>query len=112
MTINNFIHCQSCKDSVPDVGKFCPHCGAYFALKNSDIHNAELTDQAEYYIYQAAEELIETGGKITQNQVGRIIVTGAAATALLGLTVAGVATGAIAGVGVGAFRHIRKKMND
>lgn len=76
------------------------------------MNDADITDQAEYYIYQAAEELIETGGKITQNDIGRVIVTGAAATALVGLTVAGVAAGAVAGVGVGAFRHFRKRMND
>lgn len=111
MTENIYTQCPSCKESVPDIGKYCPHCAAYIGSK-TDINDAGFGDQAEYYIYQAAEEIIDSGGKITQNEVGRIVVTGAAASAVVGLTAVGIAAGIFAGVGLGAYRHIRSKILD
>lgn len=77
-----------------------------------DIDDASFGEQAEHYIYKAAEDIIDSGGKITQNEVGRMVVTGAAASAVVGLTAAGMAAGIFAGLGLGAFRHIRSKLLD
>lgn len=107
MTNSDFIQCHSCKETVPDAGKFCSHCGAYFAIENIHIDEADFNEQAEYYIHQAAEDIIATGGNVTQNNVGRMIITGAAAGALAGITIAQIAAGMIAGVGKGAYQHFR-----
>lgn len=112
MSENIYIQCLSCQESVPDIGKFCPHCAAYLASHNPNIDDAEFNEQAEFYIYQAAEDIIEQGGRITQNNIGRMVVTGAAASAIIGITAATITAGIVAGAGLGAFRHLRDKLSD
>ncbi len=102
MTDNIFIQCSACKESVPDCDKFCSNCGDFL---NGSIEEADFTDQAEHYINKAAEEMIDSGDMITGSDVGKLIITGAATTAIVGISFIGLAAGLAAGIGTGAYRH-------
>ncbi len=102
MADNIFIHCNACKESVPDCDKFCSNCGDFLS---GSIEDADFTDQAEHYINKAAEELIDDDNMITGSDVGALIITGAATTAIVGISFIGLTAGLAVGIGVGAYRH-------
>lgn len=102
MADNIFIQCNACKETIPDCDKFCPICGEFL---NGPIEDADFTDQAEHYINKAAEDLIDSSDAITGSDVGKLIISGAASTAIAGISFIGIAAGIAAGIGVGTYRH-------
>ena len=102
MTDNIFIQCSACRESVPDCDKFCINCGNFL---NGSVDEADFIDQAEHYINKAAEVIMDSDDRIIGSDVGKLIVTGAATTAIIGISFLGIAFGLAAGIGTGAYRH-------
>ncbi len=108
--------CNECDTGYPEGAKFCPECGA----KTPEQLAAEsLPNQAKHYVGEAADELwgatkdaYHTGKHIADVDSAKKIAGGAAIGALASVIApVGLATGAVIGAGIVAYRHVNKKKN-
>jgi hypothetical protein len=108
--------CNECDISYPEGAKFCPECGA----KTPEQLAAEsFPNQAKHYVGEAADELwgatkdaYHTGKHIADADSAKKIAGGAAIGAIASVIApVGLATGALIGAGIVAFRHVNKKKN-
>jgi len=91
MEVELYIQCMSCKESVPDTDKFCISCGAFL---EGNIHEANLLDQAQYYVKEAAGEFIEVGKDLKSKDMGEKIANGVTLGAMVGISLFSLATDA------------------
>jgi predicted nucleic acid-binding Zn-ribbon protein len=108
--------CNECDSTYPEGAKFCPECGA----KTPEQLAAEsFPNQAKHYVGEAADELwgatkdaYHTGKHIADVDSAKKIAGGAAIGAIASVIApVGLATGALIGAGVVAYRHVNKKKN-
>ncbi|MEO1044179.1 MAG: zinc ribbon domain-containing protein [Pseudomonadota bacterium] len=106
----DFEQCNACGATVEAGQKYCPECGAPLSAAADD----GFFEQSKHYFSEAAEELLGAGKDAVQavkSPNGKKIASGAAigGLAALALPVVGVATGALAGAGIVAYRQSQKK---
>ena len=106
--------CNECNAEYASGAKFCANCGA----KTPEQLAAEsIPNQARHYVGEAADELwgatkdaFHTGKHLadqdTVKKVGGGAAIGAAASIIAPI---GLATGALIGAGIVAYRHVNKK---
>jgi uncharacterized Zn finger protein (UPF0148 family) len=108
--------CNECANEVSEGMKFCPICGAKTPEK---LAEESFPNQAKHYVGEAAEELwgatkdaYHTGKHLADADSAKKVAGGAALGAVAAVVLpVGVATGAIIGAGVVAYRHMNKKKN-
>ena len=109
-------YCNECNAEYGEGVKFCPNCGA----KTPEQLAAEsFPNQAKHYVGEAADELwgatkdVYHKGKHLADADSAKKVAGGAAIGALAAVVApvGIATGALIGAGIVAYRHVNKKKN-
>ncbi|MEM1133337.1 MAG: hypothetical protein AAGH53_10395 [Pseudomonadota bacterium] len=105
----DFEQCTVCGATIEAGIKYCPQCSAPMSAAADD----GFLEQSKHYFSEAADELVGAG-KDAWNGVksanGKKIASGAAIGAVAGavLPVVGLATGAIAGAGIVAYRQAQK----
>ncbi len=109
-------YCNECNAEYGEGAKFCPNCGA----KTPEQLAAEsFPNQAKHYVGEAADELwgatkdaYHTGKHLADVDTAKKVAGGAAIGALAAVVApVGLATGAIIGAGIVAYRHVNKKKN-
>ncbi len=110
------LFCNDCNTSYQEGTKFCPECGA----KTPEQLAAEsFPNQAKHYVGEAADELwgatkdaYHKGKHIADADSAKKIAGGAAIGAVASVIAPiGIATGALIGAGIVAYRHVNKKKN-
>jgi hypothetical protein len=108
--------CNECDTGYGDGAKFCANCGA----KTPEQRAAEsIPNQARHYVGEAADELwgatkdaFQTGKHLADQDTVKKVAGGAAIGAAAGIIAPiGLATGALIGAGIVAYRHVNKKKN-
>ena len=112
--MTTMIDCPECNFSYSQGTKFCPECGA----KTAEQMAAEsFPEQAKHYVSEAAEEIFsaakdaawagkDLANKDTAKKMAGGATIGAAAALIAPI---GIATGAVIGAGIVAYRHLSKK---
>ncbi len=106
--------CNQCGAEISEGMKFCPKCGAKTPEK---LAEESFPNQAKHYVREAADELwgatkdaYHTGKHLADADSAKKVAGGAALGAAAALVApVGIATGAIIGAGIVAYRHISKK---
>jgi hypothetical protein len=106
--------CNECETEVIEGMKFCPKCGAKTPEK---LAEESFPSQAKHYVGEAADELwgatkdaFHTGKHLADADSAKKVVGGAAIGALASVVAPiGIATGAVLGAGIVAYRHMSKK---
>lgn len=109
--------CNECATEISDGMKFCPKCGAKTPEK---LAEESFPNQAKHYVGEAAEELwgatkdaYHTGKHLADADSAKKVAGGAALGAAAALVAPiGIATGAVIGAGIVAYRHMNKKKTD
>jgi zinc-ribbon domain len=109
--------CNECATEVSEGMKFCPKCGAKTPEK---LAEESFPSQAKHYVGEAAEELwgatkdaYQTGKHLADADSAKKVAGGAALGAAAALVAPiGIATGAVLGAGIVAYRHMNKKKKD
>ena len=108
--------CNECDAEYGEGAKFCPQCGA----KTPEQRAAEsIPNQAKHYVGEAADELwgatkdaFHTGKHLADQDTVKKVAGGAAIGAAAAVIAPiGLATGALIGAGIVAYRHVNKKKN-
>jgi uncharacterized membrane protein YvbJ len=98
--------CNECNAEYSEGMKFCPQCGA----KTPEQLAAEsFPNQAKHYVGEAADEL--WGATKDQDTVKKVAGGAAIGAAAAVIAPIGLATGALIGAGIVAYRHVNKKKN-
>ena len=108
--------CNECSAEISEGMKFCPKCGAKTPEKLSE---ESIANQAKHYVGEAADELwgatkdaYHTGKHLADQDTVKKVAGGAAIGAAASiLSPIGLATGAVIGAGIVAYRHVNKKKN-
>ncbi|WOE75984.1 zinc ribbon domain-containing protein [Alterisphingorhabdus coralli] len=105
----DFEQCTACGATVEAGIKYCTNCGAPMSAAADD----GFFEQSKHYFSEAADELLGAGKDAwegVKSANGKKIASGAAIGAVAGavLPVVGLATGAIAGAGIVAYRQAQK----
>lgn len=105
----DYEQCTSCGATVDAGVKYCPNCGAAMSAAADD----GFFEQSKHYFSEAADDLLEAGKdavEAVKSPKGKKIASGAAIGALasIALPIMGVATGALAGAGIVAYRQSQK----
>ncbi len=110
------LFCNECDFEYQDGTKFCPQCGS----KTPEQRAAEsIPNQAKHYVGEAADELwgatkdaFHTGKHLADQDTVKKVAGGAAIGAAAAVIAPiGLATGALIGAGIVAYRHVNKKKN-
>jgi hypothetical protein len=106
--------CNICSAEIVEGTKFCPQCGE----KTPEQRAAEsFPSQAKHYVGEAADELwgatkdaYHTGKHLADKDSAKKVAGGAAIGAVASIIApVGLATGALIGAGIVAYRHMNKK---
>lgn len=104
----DFEQCTACGATVDAGVKYCTNCGTPMSAAAND----GFFEQSKHYFSEAADELMGAGKDALQavrSPNGKKIASGAAIGALAGIVLpVGLATGAIAGAGIVAYRQSQK----
>jgi hypothetical protein len=109
-------YCNECNAEYGDGAKFCASCGE----KTPEQRAAEsIPNQAKHYVGEAADELwgatkdaFHTGKHLADQDTVKKVAGGAAIGAAAAVIAPiGLATGALIGAGIVAYRHVNKKKN-
>lgn len=108
--------CNECHTEVSPGTRFCPQCGA---KTPEQLASESFGSQAKHYAGEAAEEFwgaakdaYDTGKHLLDKDSAKKVGAGAAIGAVAGVIAPiGIATGALVGAGIVAYRHISKKKN-
>ena len=109
-------YCNECNAEYAIGAKFCASCGE----KTPEQRAAEsIPNQAKHYVGEAADELwgatkdaFHTGKHLADQDTVKKVAGGAAIGALAAVVApVGLATGALIGAGIVAYRHVNKKKN-
>jgi zinc-ribbon domain len=106
--------CNECGTEVTGGMKFCPSCGAKTPER---LAEESLPNQAKHYVGEAADELwgatkdaFHTGKHLADQDTVKKVAGGAAIGAAAAVIAPiGLATGALIGAGIVAYRHVNKK---
>ena len=106
--------CNECGTEVTDGMKFCPKCGAKTPER---LAEESFPSQAKHYVTEAADErwgatkdAFHTGKHLADADSAKKVAGGAALGALAAVVApVGIATGAVIGAGIVAYRHMAKK---
>jgi uncharacterized Zn finger protein (UPF0148 family) len=106
--------CNECGTEVSDGMKFCPSCGAKTPER---LAEESFPNQAKHYVGEAADELwgatkdaYHTGKHLADQDTVKKVAGGAAIGAAAAVIAPiGLATGALIGAGIVAYRHVNKK---
>jgi hypothetical protein len=108
--------CNACDVEYAEGAKFCGNCGE----KTPEQRAAEsIPNQAKHYVGEAADELwgatkdaFHTGKHLADQDTVKKVAGGAAIGAAAAVVAPiGLATGALIGAGIVAYRHVNKKKN-
>ncbi len=108
--------CNECPTEISEGMKFCPKCGAKTPEK---LAEESFSSQAKHYVGEAADELwgatkdaFHSGKHLADKDSAKKVAGGAAIGAAASILLpVGIATGAVLGAGVVAYRHMTKKKN-
>jgi hypothetical protein len=106
--------CNECGTEVTEGMKFCPKCGAKTPER---LAEESFTSQTKHYVGEAADELwgatkdaFHTGKHLADQDTVKKVAGGAAIGAAAAVIAPiGLATGALLGAGIVAYRHVNKK---
>jgi uncharacterized membrane protein YvbJ len=95
-------YCNACNAEYIEGTKFCPQCGE----KTPEQH------AAESFPNQATKDAYHTGKHLADQDTVKKVAGGAAIGAAAAVIAPiGLATGALIGAGIVAYRHVNKKKN-
>lgn len=108
--------CNECAAEIAEGMKFCPKCGAKTPER---LAEESIANQAKHYVGEAADELwgatkdaYHSGKHLADTDTVKKVAGGAAIGAAASiLAPIGLATGAVIGAGIVAYRHVNKKKN-
>lgn len=106
--------CNECATEVTEGMKFCPKCGAKTPER---LAEESFTAQTKHYVGEAADELwgatkdaYQHGKHLADQDTVKKVAGGAAIGAAAAVIAPiGLATGALIGAGIVAYRHVNKK---